>query len=336
MFATGPPSTTSPETAPRQPAAPANLPQPGRKPRSRVRDLISLARPVQWPKNLLASPLAFLDAPVWSAAAGWRMLWTVATFTVASVVVYVINDIFDRHRDRQHPDKRSRPIAAGRISVPFAWTYVIALAALLGTLLAYSSPVYWWPVLAYLSINAAYNWKLRHVALLDAFSVAAGFVLRLVAGYLAVDTAVSGWLLTCVLSMCLMMTFGKRRSELMVAGSGHRPALRGYSPLLADQLILCTAVLTVAAFLMYVQTAMPDGSYKQVLLVLSAVFALFGIFRYLQLITVHSSGGDPVKLLIKDRFIVATSALWAVAWSAVLIAGHQQRAVFDILLQGVG
>ncbi|GAA4094983.1 decaprenyl-phosphate phosphoribosyltransferase [Actinomadura miaoliensis] len=334
MFATGR-STKSPETVPRRPAAPVkSAPTPHRR-TSLAGDLIRLARPGQWPKNLLVSPLAFLDATVWTAAAGWRMLVTVATFTVASVMVYVVNDIFDRHRDREHPAKRSRPIASGRISVPFAWGLAIGLAALLCALLALSSPVSWWPVLTYLAINAAYNWRIRHVAVLDAFAVAAGFVLRLVAGYIAVDVMVSGWLLVCVLSLCLMMTFGKRRNELAVAGNGHRPALRGYSPVLVDQLILFTAVVTVAAFLMYVHNAVPAGAYEQVLLILSALFALIGVFRYLQLVTVHSAGGDPVGM-VRDRVILGASTLWAIAWGVALVAGDQHRAWIDALLHRTG
>lgn len=331
MFATGH-STKSPETPSRKTAAPV---QSTGSRRSRTGDLIRLARPGQWPKNLLTIPLAFLDAPVWTAAAGWRLLMTVATFIIGSVVVYVINDIFDRQRDREHPSKRFRPIASCRISVPFAWTYVTVLAAFLGALLAFSSPVTWWPVLTYLAINAAYNWKLRHVAVLDAFAVAAGFVLRLVAGYIAVGATASGWLLICVLSLCLMMTFGKRRNELMVAGDGHRPALRGYSPLLADQLILFTAVVTVAAFLMYVQGAVPAGANKQVLLILSALFALIGVFRYLQLVTVRSVGGDPMKL-VRDRVILSSSALWAITWCIALVSDDRHRSWINALLHRTG
>lgn len=334
MFVTGQP-TESPGTVPRKPAAPVPIPV-AHTGKGRVRDLVRLSRPSQWLKNLLASPLAFLDAPVWTGAAGVRMLVTVVTFTVASVLVYVVNDIFDRHRDREHPKKKFRPIASGRVPVPLAWAYASFLVALLVALLAVSGPLGWWPVLTYLAINALYNWKLRNVPVLDAFAVATGFVLRLVAGYIAIDVMVSGWLLVSVLSLCLMMTFGKRRSELQVAGNGHRAALRGYSPMLADQLILFTAVVTVAAFLMYVQSAVPADGYKQALLILSALFALIGVFRYLQLVTVHSSGGDPVKLLARDRVILGTSALWAVVWSAVLVGADQHRSWIDALLHRSG
>jgi decaprenyl-phosphate phosphoribosyltransferase len=286
------------------------------------RDLVSLVRPGQWAKNLLAVSVPLFDLDVWSLAGVWRVLWAIAAFTVASTIVYVVNDIVDRERDRGHPTKRHRPIAAGRIPVPAAVLLLFGQLGLLAGMLSLQSWSLSWPILAYLALTTCYSTVLKHVPLVDVFVVAAGFGLRVMQGYVVLDAEVSGWLLICVFSLCLLLTVGKRRQELTATEGAHRPALRGYTVALTDQLMVLSAVLAAGAYLLYVRTEAPLGAYSVQAGVLTAPLALFGLFRYLQLVLVHNGGDDPVRLLLRDPALVVNSLLLVGLSGGFLIAAH--------------
>lgn len=292
-------------------------------PRSRrIRDLLQLLRPGQWVKNLLVVSVPLLDLRAWSVATLGRIGAAVLAFTVASGLVYIVNDIADRHRDAAHPTKRLRPIASGRVTVRAAALLAVGQAALLAGIVAVRGLADSWPILAYLVLSFAYSVKLKHLPILDVFAVAAGFVLRLVQGYLAVGQAVSGWLATSVFALCLLLTIGKRRHELTVSGVGHRPALRGYTVALTDQLMLLSAVLTVGAYLLFLRTEAPLGAYATAATILSTPFALFGVFRYLQLVMISGGGGRPVRTLLRDPVMLANSGLWALMSAGFLLAAY--------------
>lgn len=283
-------------------------------------DLTTLLRPQQWTKNLLAVPLALLDAPAWTAATVGRVGWAVLLFTLASSLVYVVNDVADRHLDRGHPGKRSRPVASGRISPTLAWTIAAVLTGLLGTAVVVGPDIAWWPLAGYLVLNLAYSRWLKHVPLVDISVVAAGFVLRVLLGYAATGGPVSAWLLTTVFATCLLLILGKRRQELAVDGAAHRPALRGYNLGLADQLITVNATVAVLGFLLYLNSEAPVGAHRDALLLAAVPLTLFGISRYLQAVLVRRGGGDPVRTLLRDRLILTTAALLAMVVGAALFA----------------
>jgi decaprenyl-phosphate phosphoribosyltransferase len=246
--------------------------------------------------------LPLLDVKLW----GWPNLRHVATavlgFILASALVYVLNDIADRDRDRLHVTKRLRPIASGRVTPWQAGG--LALMLLAGLALVIGPDVAsWWPLLTYLVVNLAYSFFLKHVPLLDLFAVAVGFVLRLVQGYTAIDASPSGWLTLCVLSVCLLLILGKRRHELRVAGAAHRPALAGYNEHLLDQLLGLTAASALITYQLYA------SSFSGTAL-LTAPFALFALFRYLQVVLVHSAGGSPVRVLLRDGVMLGNAGLW--------------------------
>ena len=165
-------------------------------------------------------------------------------------------------------------------------------------------------MLAYLLLSAAYSGKLKHLPILDVFAVAAGFVLRLLQGYIALGEEASGWLVTVVFTLCLLLTTGKRRHELQVSTPGHRPSLAGYSVPLTEQLMLFSAVLTVGAYLLYIRTEAPLGPYAIAASMACLPFALFGVFRYLQLVMIQKVGGSPVRLLLRDPAIMINAGLW--------------------------
>jgi 4-hydroxybenzoate polyprenyltransferase len=289
-------------------------------PRFRIRDLWTLIRPNQWAKNLLVVPLALLDTPLWTPMVLLRVGWAVVAFTLASCLVFVVNDIVDRHADRRHPVKRLRPVASGRVPLPVAWLYAAGLAGLLALALAATPSIGWWPLLAYLGLNVLYGHRLKHLPLLDVFGVATGFVLRVVQGHLAAASAASEWLLTCVFALCLLLGFGKRRHELSLIGSVSRPALAGYTVQLLDYMMLVCAVVTVTGYLFFVYVDQPFGPRGPVALLASLPCALLAIFRYLQLLLMRHGGADPVRTLLGDRVMVATFAVWAAVAGVALLS----------------
>ncbi|HKB30060.1 MAG TPA: UbiA prenyltransferase family protein [Streptosporangiaceae bacterium] len=308
-------STGSPGTARLgwRPAAPA-----ARRPRL-IRDVVALARPLHAAKSLLLVPVALaVDPHSWSVAALARVGWAVVAFVLASACIYVGNDIADRRRDMLHPAKRHRPIAAGRIPVAGGYLYCAALAGAVGWLAVAAPGGPYWPVLVYVVLNVAYSRVLKHIALIDVCVVALGFVLRVVQGYVAARTPVSGWLIVAVFSVSLSLVIGKRRQELLQNGPAHRPALRGYSVELANQLLLITCVLSLVAGLIYLRTEAPFGHDGQAAMLVSTPFALFALFRYLKMLYVDRCGSDPVRVLLGDRTMVGTCVLWAAALGATL------------------
>jgi len=267
--------------------------------------LIALLRLGQWPKNLLVVPLALLGT-AWNPAAFGRIGLAVAAFTVASSLVYVLNDIADRKRDRLHPVKRHRALASGQVGVPAAVLLAVLLVVPLIALVTALTPRHAWPVLVYLVLNAAYSWKLKHLPLLDVFCVATGFVLRLLGGYEATGYPVAGWLVLCVLALCLLLILGKRRHEMSHGGARHRPALSGYSTSFLDHVLVLCSVLTVVTYLLFVRTETWLGPAA----LLTAPCAMLALFRYLQIVIVQSQGGNPVHILLRDPVMIANSSVW--------------------------
>ncbi|MDW4910796.1 UbiA prenyltransferase family protein [Streptomyces sp. ADMS] len=279
--------------------------------RSLARGLVRLMRPHQWLKNFLVVPLPLMDAGVWTSAKLWHVCWAVMVFIAASSLVYTGNDMVDRHRDRAHPEKRLRPIASGQVPMAFAAVLLGTLMVVLAALLAVVRPTQWWPVLAYLVLNVAYSRGLKHIPLLDVVIVAVGFQLRLAQGYVAIHQGLSAWLPVSLLALCLLLILGKRRSEIAVSGTSHRPALRGYSLPYLDQLIGLTGALVCVAFLIYINTESPLGPFRASGALLSTPFAVLAVFRYLQIVMVQSGGGEPVRTLSRDYFMLLNAFLWA-------------------------
>jgi decaprenyl-phosphate phosphoribosyltransferase len=286
--------------------------------RSAWRAALALTRPRQWVKNPVAILLPVVCCRSWNIARSLDVLTAIALFTLACVAVYILNDIRDRDLDRLEPRKKARPLANGEISVAAAWSMLAAVTAVLAAGIAWVGPRTSWPVCCYLLLNIAYSLRLKHVPLIDAFTVALGFALRTEQGFVSLGVRSSPWLLLCVLTACLLLVLGKRRRELADSGrSGHRPALRGYTVPLLDHLIVMNAVLAVVAYLMFV-AAQPTGRAPAVVMVATVPFALFALFRYLQLLIVGNGGGDPVVTLFSDLPLIVSLLGWLAAMIAVV------------------
>lgn len=289
----------------------------------RWKDWIRLIRARQWIKNLFVlAPLLFSGRALdghWQAQA---LLAFVAFCAIASAV-YLMNDVVDRESDRAHPQKRLRPVASGAISVrsAVAVAWVLGLAGLAMSLRVGAQAL----VIAatYLSLNVIYSGALKRVVLLDVFSIAAFFVLRLLMGAAAVEVKPSLWLLLCGGLLALFLGFAKRRHELVLLGgesAEHREVLSRYSIPLLDQLAAVLLSVTVVSYIMYTvesETArlVPGGRLSY-----STVFVLYGVVRYLYLVH-QGEDGNPTDTLLSDKGLLFAGGLWVLYCGAVLYLG---------------
>lgn len=273
--------------------------------------LLRSVRPRQWTKNLVVfAPLVFsfgLTAP----ALLIRAILALALFCALSGAVYLTNDIIDANRDRLSADTCRRPLAAGEIgrrpaAVAAAVLATAALAA--GFLLSLPFAL---ACVAYLSLQAAYVLVLRERVILDVMAIAAGFVFRVVAGAVVIGTTVSPWLLLCTALLALFLALVKRRHELRANGQAlqHRPALRGYSAALLDQMITAITAATIVIYSIYTFSSHEAASSPY--LMLTIPFVIYGLLRYLYLAHARSLGGSPEEVLLKDAPLIADVALWA-------------------------
>jgi 4-hydroxybenzoate polyprenyltransferase len=281
-----------------------------------MRAYLELARPRQWIKNGFVL-VGLLFGHAWADVASVKAAWAVfAAFCLASSAVYALNDVADRDADRSHPDKRNRPVASGRVPVPLAIAFSVVLAAC-GLVIAglVSAPAFGF-TLTYLALNAAYSAGLKHVALLDVFMIAGGFMLRIFAGTSGIGIQPSRWLLLCGLMVTLFLGFSKRRAELASGGDApQRPSLAMYSLEMLDRMIAISAAGSLIAYALYTVDAATVQVHGTDRLVLTVPFVLYGIYRYLWLLYRGGGGEDPTGHVLGDPHLVAAVAGWlALTW----------------------
>ena len=291
-----------------------------------IRGLLRALRPKQWIKNLLVfAGFVFTMNDRWQLFSPemwtyfYRSAATLGLFSLLASSVYLLNDVLDVEKDRQHPTKRNRPVASGELSPRIA----IAAAALLmpsclvaGYLL---SPPFALVVGGYAVMQLLYIFLLKNVVLLDVFIIAIGFVMRAVSGAVAIGAAISPWLYTVTLLGALFLGLCKRRNELLLldANAGeHRKILKSYTPSLLDSLISIVASSTIMAYSLYTFTSPKLPPHN--LMMLTIPFVIFGMFRYLYLAHTQNAGGSPEEVFLKDRPLILTMTLWILTAGAIL------------------
>jgi 4-hydroxybenzoate polyprenyltransferase len=290
---------------------------------SLAHNLLSSVRPAQWTKNLLVFAGLLFGRRLMDASAFAHAVAAFVIFCALSGAVYLVNDVADRDTDRLHPLKKWRPVASGALSVPTAITAALVLTAL-G--LAGSAAISWRLLsvsAAYVALLGLYSGPLKHIVIIDVLTIAGGFVLRAVAGAVAVDVEISRWLLVCTVLLALFIALAKRRHELVLLASGatsHRPILGEYTPYLLDQMIAVVTASTLIAYAFYAISPETEQKFGTPLLGLTIPFPLYGIFRYLYLVHQREGGGSPADLLLTDRPLLVCVALWAL--SVALIIYH--------------
>lgn len=289
-----------------------------------IADWLRLFRPQHWVKNgFVLAPLLFSGRATDSAVLVDAML-VFAAFCLAASAVYAFNDVADRTEDLAHPVKRFRPVAAGRIPVRQAYAAAAALSALSLGVSWIVGPLPALCIAAYLALNVAYSFWLKHLVLLDVFAIATFFLLRLLSGAAAVRVHPSVWLLLCGGLLALYLGFAKRRHELLVLGDAsadHRSVLAQYSAPFLDQISSVLLAVTLVSYLMYSLTSETAERVGSEALSYGAPFVLYGVFRYLYL--VHRRDlGSPTETILTDRPLMAAVALWLLYNGFVLYRPH--------------
>ncbi len=278
---------------------------------------IKLIRPLHWLKNtfvfaalVFAGKNLLFDVHKISAS-----FYAFLCFCFMSSFVYIINDIHDVAYDRKHPAKRNRPIASGAVSVSSAIILAVVLLVS-GLLIGFGVNVLLGIVACiYLLLNIAYSWYLKHHVIVDVMCIAIGFVLRAMAGVVAISVVLSPWLVVCTFTLCLFVGFGKRRCELAVTNDDYieasvrRPILERYTLELLGNLLTVSAALAITTFLLYTMDEQTSMRFGTNYMIYTAPLVIYGVFRFAVLIQSGRFEG-PIELLSSDRPFQITIALW--------------------------
>lgn len=279
------------------------------------RALLLSLRPHQWIKNVVVLAALVFSKHLFDGDAVALAALAVASFCALASAVYLINDLADLEQDRLHPLKRTRPLASGALApraarLSAAGLVVAALAAS-----AWIGPGFLACASGYLALNLSYSFALKHVVILDVLSVALGFVLRAVAGAVAIGVHFSPWLLVCTILLALFLALAKRRHELVTLerAAAHRQILAEYTPYLLDQMIGVVTASCLTAYAFYTLAPETVEKYRTERLALTIPFVIYGIFRYLYLVHRKDQGGSPTDVLLTDRPLLVAVALCAIA-----------------------
>lgn len=292
---------------------------------SMLRLLVVATRPREWLKNSFLFAALFFSKNLLNFVLLPKVVLAFGLFCLAASGVYLLNDIRDRHEDRKHPQKRTRPIASGALPVALAALAMCVLlcAAMGGALLL--QPAFGCITAAYILLNVAYSYWLKHMVILDVFSLATGFVLRVVAGAIVIDVMMSHWLLICTMFLALFLGFSKRRCELVILAqeaSQHRHVLMEYDLTFLDIMIGIVTSATVISYTLYTVSPETIHRFHTDKLLLTVPVVLYGIFRYLYLVYRKDSGGNPAHTLLIDSPLQASVVLWGLVSVIILYTAH--------------
>ena len=286
-------------------------PEAGR--RSTISLLIISLRPEQWTKNLLLFAGLIFGGRLLEVSAVLSAGAAFTIFCALSGSVYLFNDVWDKDTDSRHPLKQTRPVATGDLTARTALSAAAVLAAVPLAAAFLINVALGAVATGYVVLLLLYSAALKHVVIIDVLTIAGGFVLRAIAGALAVDVPIGAWLLSCTTLLALFLALSKRRHELMLLGEGavdHRRILEEYSPYLLDQMIAVVTASTLIAYTVFATSADTTQRLGTSRLGLTVPFVLYGIFRYLYLVHQKREGGSPAALLATDRPLMACVVLW--------------------------
>ena len=289
-----------------------------------MKKTLLLIRPQQWIKNGFVLIPMFFGGRLLNADDAIASVVTFFAFSFAASAIYCFNDIVDVDADRRHPVKCHRPIASGAVSVPTAYA-LMAVLALLSALLLFFLPQRAGEtagiVAFYFLLNMAYCIWLKRHAIIDVCTVATGFVLRILAGGMACDVAVSNWLVLMTFLLALFLSFAKRRDDVLRMNETGEPPRRNtirYNITFVNQAITITGTVTLVCYIMYTVSPEVVSRFHAPYLYLTSIFVLVGLLRYMQLTVVDEVSGDPTKILLRDRFTQAIVVAWIMVFLLII------------------
>lgn len=282
--------------------------------------LIKTMRPKQWSKNIFVLAALIFDVKLFVTHFLFKSLLAVAIFCAISSVVYLVNDLVDIEKDRQHPAKRERPLASGQLSPRVAMVAAVLLVAVSLPAAYLLDREFAAIATLYLILMTLYSFWLKNIVIVDVLAVAAGFVLRVIAGVVLVNTArFSPWLYLCMVFLALFIAISKRRHELVLLeeqANTHRSIFDEYNLTLLDEMTRLVTACAAMAYSLYTFSA-PNLPQNHAMM-LTIPFVMYGLFRYMYLVHVKNLGGEPEELVLKDRPLLLTVALWGLMVVVVL------------------
>lgn len=289
-------------------------------------NILKTMRPRQWTKNLIIFiPFVFTLREYWQPFSPemYRLFAITAAafilFCMFSGIVYLVNDLVDVDKDRRHPTKQFRPLASGALKPSQAIAAIIVLFVIALPFSFLIDPGFAGIALIYLGTNLLYSYVLKNIVIVDVFTVAAGYVLRAVAGAVAIHVPASPWLYVCTVLLALFISFSKRRHELVMLegdATNHRAILKEYTPEVLDEMIAVTTASFVMAYSLYTFSA--ENLPRNHSMMLTVPFALYVVFRLLYLVHVKNYGGSPEEMVLRDRPLFIALGLWGLAIVAIL------------------
>ena len=289
-----------------------------------MKKTLLLIRPQQWIKNGFVLIPMFFGGRLLNVDDAIASVVTFFAFSFVASAIYCFNDIIDVEADRRHPVKCHRPIASGAVSVPTAYALMVILA-LLSALLLFFLPQRTGEtagiVAFYFLLNMAYCLWLKRHAIIDVCTVAFGFVLRILAGGMACEVAVSNWLVLMTFLLALFLSFAKRRDDVLRMNETGEPPRRNtirYNLTFVNQAITVTGTVTLVCYIMYTVSPEVVSRFHAPYLYLTSIFVLVGLLRYMQLTVVDEVSGDPTKILLRDRFTQAIVVAWIMSFLLII------------------
>lgn len=278
-----------------------------------MKNLFEVMRIHQWIKNLFVFAALIFAEQLFDFVVVGRSIGAFLLFSLTASGVYVLNDIFDKTLDENHPEKRNRPVAAQKMSIQtgYGWAFLLLLFGIGGGYILLGR-AFCYVVLSYLVLNIFYSRWLKHIVIVDVLVVAVGFVLRAVAGAVAIHVYISPWLLIATFFLALFLILGKRRHELLTSGSQYRPVLKMYTPALLDGLLVMVTTAALVMYALYTMSERTIQNFGTEYLVYTIVFVVYGVFRAYYLIYEKDKGGAPTEMLLRDRPLQTNLLLWMI------------------------
>jgi len=254
------------------------------------------------------------------------ILATIIAFILFSAVassVYVFNDLMDFHEDRNHPTKKYRPIASGKVSKKEARLLIFFLSSISFTCAGFFNIYLFCVLLTYFILNIAYSLKLKHITIVDIFIIAVGFVLRLFAGASVINNQLSMWIIIITFLLALFLAVAKRRDDVILASVGKktRKSIDGYNLEFVNAVMVFMAGVIAVSYILYTVSEDVIKKFQTQYLYLTSIFVILGIIRYMQLTFVEQNSGSPSKTILKDRFLQLTIIIWLVSFVVIVKGG---------------
>jgi len=286
-----------------------------------MKDILKLMRPHQYIKNLFIFLPLFFALQITNIQLLSNALVAFIAFSLTASAIYTLNDYHDIKEDRDHPKKKNRPLASGAISKSQAIIIIVILGFSGFTLMETHSISALAILAAYVIMNIAYSFYLKHIAILDIVIIAIGFVLRLFIGSAVTGIELSMWIVIMTFLLALFMALAKRRDDVLIfleTGKKMRKVIDGYNLQFLDTAMAIMASVVIVAYTIYTTSAEVVERFHSKYLYLTALFVILGIMRYLQIAFVHLDSGSPTKIVLKDRFMQLTILAWTISFAWIL------------------